>query len=837
MQMLSKLHTLIFTLALGCLAVGCNDAVDSPDTALTPGAPGTITIRFQNSTASRNAASDNSETLIQTLTVCLYDDPVNDDALPVYTRSFTPNENNATTVVMGLSDELIDKLFPAGTTTCRMYAVANVAELPAELTVNNIKNQIVTSDFYTQDVQTSFAMAGECLVYYTPPVSDTEKGKAEGDGKLYRTAAKIRLNLRLPEKIEIKDKDGNVTETWTPQTAENAIRVLLNNGVQKAPIVPADGWEPAEEDNDAYYSSNESDPNGRQSYRSFRSGLGTETYPYGMQVPFYTYPNAWVESETESHKTSLTLMVPWKKNNTDQYQSLYYQVPVVPGTLSSLTSNYAYTINLNVGKLGSPNPDTSVEVTDLTYQVVDWANQTIDVNINDYRYLVVNPNYYVANNESQIVIPFYTSHPVDFENIDITYQRFNFYSNGNGDVVEIEIDKDQIDASNQRNANENLCTYSIQQNATTGQMSVVINHSLDMWRPMHVNANNTTRRVYLTGHAANTLDAVTDSIDYYEKITPAEGAYSPYVIKVKIHHKDNTAFAEDIEIVQYPAMYIQADRNTGGSYVVAQSFFGYIYGTTTSNLGYVYVNPKDETYQGTPYIQNDDGLGGVHGLTGYNTNPNMYVITISQLNASSTGPKYIIGDPRSKYVNNSLSGENSITPTADETSTPSWSNPGNVVYPSTSSAKRGLRYYYPTYEYSADDPEAYLVAPKIRVASSWGVCSQGRTREQARRRCATYQEQGFPAGRWRLPTLGEFTYITQLSSTGKIPVLFSEGSNYLTAQGFYQVNDGVVSAGTNSEASVRAVYDEWYWENLEEYAMPKNQNGGYDYTLGDVPRQ
>lgn len=830
MQMLRNIHKLIFTFVAICSLVGCNESIELPEVPLRPGDPGTITIRFNNSKSTRNTDSDNSETLISTLTICLYDSPTDDDAAPVYTRSFTPNEHNATTVVMSLTDEMIESLFTeASSYSCRMYAVANVDGLPTNPTVNQIKNHIVSSDFYSKAIQTSFAMAGQGLVKYTPSENPNEKGTAEGEGKLYRTASKIRLNISLPENIEIKDDDGNVLETWYPQTNDNAMRVLLKNGVQSAPVVPSDGWEPT--DDSAYYNSNEVN---RQSYRTFANGLGIEDYPYGTQVPFYTYPNTWEEAMEESHKTTLTLMVPWRKNGTDQYRSLYYQVPIVPGTLSGLTSNYAYIINMSVGMLGSPNPDIPVDVEDVNYQVVDWATEDIDVNINDYRYLVVNPNYYIANNESKIVIPFYTSHAVDFDNISISYQRFNFYDNGNGEVVNIDIDKEQIARS--VSGTDTICTYHIVQNRTTNQMSLEIDHSLDMWTPVNASGQEVslTER---TGTGNGSLENVTGSIYKYEKPATTQSAYSRYIIKVKISHKDNHAFSEDIEIVQYPAMYITADPNPGGTYSEVTSFFGSMT-SSQRNLGFVYVNAEytsGTTFFGRSYEGwlNDSGLGGVSGLSGDNSNPNMYVITISQL---EDGTKYIIGDPRSSFINNSLSGSGYLTPKEDESSEASWSTTANVVYPTTNSNKRKLKYYYPTYEYQASDKEAYFVAPKFRVASSYGKTSP-LSKENARRRAASYQEQNCPSGRWRLPTLGEFTYINQLSGTGKIPLLFTLNTGYWTAQGAYKVDkDGNITPATG-DIFIRAVYDEWYWENLTEYNMPKNQNGGYDYTLGDVPKQ
>ena len=41
----------------------------------------------------------------------------------------------------------------------------------------------------------------------------------------------------------------------------------------------------------------------------------------------------------------------------------------------------------------------------------------------------------------------------------------------------------------------------------------------------------------------------------------------------------------------------------------------------------------------------------------------------------------------------------------------------------------------------------------------------------AEKRCAAYQEDGYPAGRWRVPTKAEVKYIIQLSGWGVIPVL------------------------------------------------------------------
>lgn len=89
-------------------------------------------------------------------------------------------------------------------------------------------------------------------------------------------------------------------------------------------------------------------------------------------------------------------------------------------------------------------------------------------------------------------------------------------------------------------------------------------------------------------------------------------------------------------------------------------------------------------------------------------------------------------------------------------------------------------------------------------------------------------------------------FITQLSAEGKIPALFNlstsnSSSYYMTAQGAYKVENkngkAVVTKQTsNSNTLIRAVYDEWYWEQQSAYQLQRNASGGYDFTWGDVPR-
>ena len=136
---------------------------------------------------------------------------------------------------------------------------------------------------------------------------------------------------------------------------------------------------------------------------------------------------------------------------------------------------------------------------------------------------------------------------------------------------------------------------------------------------------------------------------------------------------------------------------------------------------------------------------------------------------------------------------------------------------------RRISYYHPTIE---DGPADNIIAPEFRIASSFGATT-GLTYLGAKERCASYQEFGYPAGRWRLMTVAEASYIAQLSSDGKIPTLLSKNRNYWIAGGYVTISESGAPIVYKDKPDkdyfpyeslvprVRCVYDEWYWKNTE----------------------
>lgn len=164
-----------------------------------------------------------------------------------------------------------------------------------------------------------------------------------------------------------------------------------------------------------------------------------------------------------------------------------------------------------------------------------------------------------------------------------------------------------------------------------------------------------------------------------------------------------------------------------------------------------------------------------------------------------------------------------------------------IEYGDDGKPRRKLTYYYPAENSSRT---LNMLAPSCRVASKFGGVEYGGiTQRSAEFKCATYQEDGYPAGRWRLPTKAEISFIADLTNTGSFNVLFESDKFYWSSNGAVKPKSGLK---TNEKyALARCVYDSWYWDPLNDRlpTPPENDSdreaGKYyrdQYVLGDMPR-
>jgi len=196
-----------------------------------------------------------------------------------------------------------------------------------------------------------------------------------------------------------------------------------------------------------------------------------------------------------------------------------------------------------------------------------------------------------------------------------------------------------------------------------------------------------------------------------------------------------------------------------------------------------------------------------------NANYNQYVVHVSVLpqdySVQGISDAIIIGDPRGGKLTYNYLG-----------------------YQAGTNGSNGGRDYTVQTNYNAVSNTAQnIIAPVIRIASSWGATGSINNYYRAEERCAAYQENGYPAGRWRVPTVAEVDFLIQLSDNYHIPELFDcyrsggtyltywangpahyAGSDYAARYNTVFVNGTGTSIGGNSfDAVVRCVYDEWFW--------------------------
>lgn len=288
------------------------------------------------------------------------------------------------------------------------------------------------------------------------------------------------------------------------------------------------------------------------------------------------------------------------------------------------------------------------------------------------------------------------------------------------------------------------------------------------------------------GDAANTIKIkhILDDSDYVK-----------YTITIAVYNTQGVR-ADTWTIDQYPAIYIEGELATDRLYVA-----GYY---TTYKWGF----DKDQWYRDVTYDGND--LGSVQNPesvdgSANNRNPNNYNIYISSFDV---GDNYAIGDPRSDIYNNL--------------------------------EMEGLTQYYPSRQTLSG---ARVIAPAFKIASSRGK-TMPVSFDNAQRRCAAYQESGYPAGRWRIPTEAEIEFIVSLSEDGKIPTLF--GGDYWSASGryysssdenFYPQNVSEdYKPEDDDEYAVRCVYDIWYWgeQDIEHDEFNTSRLTNNDFVWGDA---
>ena len=489
------------------------------------------------------------------------------------------------------------------------------------------------------------------------------------------------------------------------------------------------------------------------------------SYDYLTQLEgdpvYYTYPTKMEAGD--DNQPYLKLVLPWyaydKRDNSPnaapvKQKEVYYKIALPLDALQESNRYYEYKVNVNI--IGS---DTEVEIA-ATYSVKDWFNKgTISSNIATGKYI----------------------------SLDIPKDEYDMYSellqilyvaSGDVELIVDEISQDYLGS------------------ATTTSMVFMQNNAVQTNRTISVNGRNVNiltykgisdsdvsgwvsldedNRILQINHEMNTQMTTTSG---NQTVGNTAFDMAPYVYTITLHlvdAGDDTTFDRNIKITQYPSLYVKSKRSNG--YVWVNNYSNQRTGTRMcyddreTNAGRL----------GNLYYAYNSAMGG-----GNNDNPNNYLITASML-SGLTLPigEPVIGDPRDPNVDNL-------------------------------SNLSGLSKYHPTLTTGTQN----IISPKFIVSSSYNALNNDYAVDKAaaEKRCASYQENGYPAGRWRVPTAAEIMFMVTLSKYGFIPSLFNVSTS---SAGYWSANGRISGSGsgeptldpdnTTTGSGIRCVYDAWYW--------------------------
>lgn len=695
------------------------------------------------------------------------------------------------------SDDINKYIFPyqpSDTRTCTVFAVVNSPVTLVEdeddlsgTSLLELESRTVSADFVTPENhrQTSFVMTGSTQLNLR---GRSQVVAATGTIDLTRLACKLTVGVDVSDYVMV----GN--ERWVPML--DGMEIYLVNGVDNATL---GGEQPA---SPSYFTYRKNPM--RFAYTDLQDQIHfyfEKDGDYYCTYPTYMYPQQWDYGSTDSPRKEpfLKLVVPWVRQPDAEHEitqtekQFYYKVVIPDDRREAFKRHFVrnnwYHINIKVGILGSETDEATVPVSGSCY-IYDWQDKNVvikNAEIGSARYLSVEQEKYELRNiSSPVNLAYTTSHPVVMQNIRVT--RPYYGTKTSGDALGGTIRK-----------------------AGTGDIYPKDSYYLEYNEAQQLARND--GNPWLTDTGTGITFQHTLNNDYEDTYFD----YSPYTVSYTLAHADrpdDEQYKKTITVKQYPAIYIESQINTDNTIKGTGGPKGYNY--TSSYWGYVYVDGAqhfraeydeiatgydpnwdrthpNESLRDKPDLQ--DLQWRIVNFTGGSRD--IFKINISVLPANSD---FSIGDPRKDEVDNPNPVRN------DGLEVPFCEAPGIE-----GGGNRPLTWYYPT---DPSDRTRDLMAPSYRIASKFGGIEyyNGTPFSEALYRCASYQEDGYPAGRWRLPTRGEIRFIAMLSANNAFAELFSKGSYYWSANGAIHVVAGdVEDAPTQPYALARCVYDSWYW--------------------------
>ena len=698
-----------------------------------------------------------NENLISWVDFFFYPDGDTDSDATFHYRHVSGKKRSDVVRIELTSDQVNTIIFPSipkDVRTTHVFAVVNYPDVLVE--DENDLSHTSLPELEARRISTDFVSPAnhrQTRFMMSGEVDLTLRGRAQvvaasGTIDLARYACKLTVGVKVAESVAV----GN--EVWTPMIS--GMEIYLVNGVEDVTL----GGEVTVGPTYFSYRNNAL----RFAYMDYQDQLHyyfDKDGDFYNTYPTYMYPQHWDYGSNESPRKEpyLKLVVPWVRQANPEYQinatqkQFYYKI-VIPNDhreefRRSFQRNNWYHIDVNVGILGSETDEAMVKVLSGWCYIVYWQDKEVVIKNAE----IGKARYLSVEQDSY-----------EFNNLDeVTLPYVSSHP--------IRI----IDVSATR-------PYYGTQAVGASTLGAVVRQADDGTK--YLEYSNVASWLTDTGTAIKLTHPLIN--DYTQKLFD----YSPYTIKYTLVHDDkpdDLVYRREQTIVQKPAIYITSTRNPDTFKNGNPEHWGYVYVDNDQYTRARYdadqaaAKANDPSYTQKGW-ENEHIWRVVHYSSG---GTDMIGINVTVLPADSD---FIIGDPRQEHIDNLRS---------------------YATAPAIEGGYRSLWYYYPT---EATDRTKNMIAPSFRISTKFSGTEYGGTGlEQARYRCASFQENGFPAGRWRLPTKGEIRFASMLSSNGVFDWQFS--GDYWSAHGAINVSktNGSVIDTDKQIALIRCVYDSWYW--------------------------
>ena len=713
-----------------------------------------------------------------------------------------PSDSTECFVKVYYNDDIARVLFGSVTEgTCDAFVIANASiNYDASSTLNELRESILEYDFSQQEVQPYFTMCSRetaqvTLFTTTAMVNGEEKqiSTAAARVPLYRCAAKAQLYLKLPETFV----DGVDNSVYAPRPDTlGGIQVKLNSGAKKTYA-------------DAEYPLSSSD------YISFADRNislvadgdlveGKEDYNYS-HVPFYSYPMTW--TDLDDNAANFIFSIPWQLVQDAEGNEVsdgvvmrrYYKISAnITGR--KFEPNYFYRTFVYIQGIGAEELDKADDVDECWYIITPWVHEgvaaasgaeSISGEFVRYSFLVVEPDEVTLNNEADYTFKFSSSS--DLKDYKVVIDKVSFYKYNTG-----------VGVLNERTVNDSQTTVA---QRTAGNANYIDGHEYS------VTYNYAKGEIYFH----HDLDEVYEQRDIYLTVTNRDG------------------ISQQVIIHQKPAIMLQLQP--GGNLFI-NGYYAHVVDTGNQGVGSqggISVGTgANQYYHSANRATGTNGRGAsAFQSTNYIISPYSYIINalasgmplanLTEINVSAFSSnyhtytlngveyEYRIGDPRVPsgwsasdlepyLVSQAYYDRNNYTLT-----TTAWGDKAGQIMLTTSDRSRNN-----------------LIAPAFYIGSGWAaIPSNSINWENSQKKCATYQEAGLPAGRWRLPTEAELMFIFDRQNDGTIPALFNNTAQYWVASGwYYQGGTLYEETSTTATHTPRCIYDLWYWgsDRMTEYS-------------------